>query len=366
LLDGLRFSRFVSAHDLWIEERKEMSSGLVIGREGQAAVLPPRVGDASTSRHANVLRWSPFAKRDQGKRAERFAAARPRVIATKVLQPMGARPDTSEASRKHIHHAIDDSLRPAAGTGLRRSYQIHRFDYHTPMQEKRKAARSPGRYRASRPRRSYGAFQACTYQFDKMLAAQRPARTGALRHPCKISTTWCYGTRRARNAAVVREKASASFPEPLARGFLTGNRQHAGFRRRKPGDDRTDDYARRCLYSAIRFAVETASPRSPAPRGFPNAPGRARLGAPAAGGDRANRRASKANNLDDCALPPLRWKLEPAEFLEALGLGADRPMSRCGCLCGRAWHAHGEGGLAHWSSRAPVSVAQPIVVLTRG
>src|SRR5437588_2520540 len=56
------------------------------------------------------------------------------VIATKVFFPMGNDPNQKGLSRKHIMHAIDASLR-RLGTDYVDLYQIHRFDYETPMEE---------------------------------------------------------------------------------------------------------------------------------------------------------------------------------------------------------------------------------------
>ena len=56
------------------------------------------------------------------------------VIATKVFNPMGDDPNQRGLSRKHIMHAIDDSLR-RLGTDYVDLYQIHRFDYDTPIEE---------------------------------------------------------------------------------------------------------------------------------------------------------------------------------------------------------------------------------------
>ena len=63
-----------------------------------------------------------FAKRDRV------------VIATKVFNPMGDDPNQCGLSRKHIHHSIDASLR-RLGTDYVDLYQIHRFDYATPIEE---------------------------------------------------------------------------------------------------------------------------------------------------------------------------------------------------------------------------------------
>src|SRR6202789_3554086 len=56
------------------------------------------------------------------------------VIATKVFSVMGADPNQKGLSRKHIMHAIDDSLR-RLGTDYVDLYQIHRFDKDTPIEE---------------------------------------------------------------------------------------------------------------------------------------------------------------------------------------------------------------------------------------
>src|ERR1051326_2897794 len=56
------------------------------------------------------------------------------VLATKVFNPMGPDPNQRCLSRKHIMHAIDDSLRRMR-TDYVDLYQIHRFDYNTPIEE---------------------------------------------------------------------------------------------------------------------------------------------------------------------------------------------------------------------------------------
>jgi aryl-alcohol dehydrogenase (NADP+) len=56
------------------------------------------------------------------------------VIATKVFNPMGTDPNQRGLSRKHIRHAIEDSLR-RLGTDYVDLYQIHRFDPSTPIEE---------------------------------------------------------------------------------------------------------------------------------------------------------------------------------------------------------------------------------------
>ena len=56
------------------------------------------------------------------------------VLASKVYNPMGDGPNNRGLSRKHILHAIDASL-TRLGTDHVDLYQIHRFDYDTPVEE---------------------------------------------------------------------------------------------------------------------------------------------------------------------------------------------------------------------------------------
>ncbi len=70
-----------------------------------------------------------------GRALKEFGPPRDRlVIATKVFNPMGDDPNQRGLSRKHIHHAIDDSLRRLQMDYVD-LYQIHRFDPTTPMEE---------------------------------------------------------------------------------------------------------------------------------------------------------------------------------------------------------------------------------------
>ncbi len=56
------------------------------------------------------------------------------VIATKVFVPMSRGPNTGGLSRKHIMSQIDQSLK-RLGTDYVDLYIIHRWDYHTPIEE---------------------------------------------------------------------------------------------------------------------------------------------------------------------------------------------------------------------------------------
>ncbi|GAB3906425.1 aldo/keto reductase [Kibdelosporangium lantanae] len=90
------------------------------------------------------------------------------VLATKVYFPMGEGPNDKGLSRKHIMASIDDSLR-RLGTDHVDLYQIHRFDYDTPLDETMEALNDV--VRAGKAR-YIGASSMYAWQFAK---AQRIA-----------------------------------------------------------------------------------------------------------------------------------------------------------------------------------------------
>jgi 1-deoxyxylulose-5-phosphate synthase len=69
-----------------------------------------------------------------GRALKDFARRDEVVIATKVRFPMGKSPNESGLSRKHILSSIDASLK-RLGTDYVDLYQIHRWDYETPIEE---------------------------------------------------------------------------------------------------------------------------------------------------------------------------------------------------------------------------------------
>jgi aryl-alcohol dehydrogenase-like predicted oxidoreductase len=70
-----------------------------------------------------------------GKALRDFVASRDEVvIATKVFFEMGPGPNQGGLSRKHILSSIDASLK-RLGTDYVDLYQIHRWDYNTPIEE---------------------------------------------------------------------------------------------------------------------------------------------------------------------------------------------------------------------------------------
>src|ERR1700682_4890156 len=99
-----------------------------------------------------------------GRALKDFASRDRVVIATKVFNAMGDDPNQRGLSRKHIHHAIDDSLR-RLGTDYVDLYQIHRFDYETPIEETMSALHDV--VKAGKAR-YVGASSMFAWQFAKM------------------------------------------------------------------------------------------------------------------------------------------------------------------------------------------------------
>ncbi|GAB2532502.1 aldo/keto reductase [Gracilibacillus alcaliphilus] len=69
-----------------------------------------------------------------GKALKEYAKRDEIVLATKVFFPMNDRPNGKGLSRKAIMTEIDNSLQ-RLGTDYVDLYQIHRWDYHTPIEE---------------------------------------------------------------------------------------------------------------------------------------------------------------------------------------------------------------------------------------
>ena len=102
-----------------------------------------------------------------GRALKHFGVRRDQVVvATKVFNPMGPDPNQRGLSRKHIMHAIDDSLR-RLDMDYVDLYQINRFDPTTPMEETMEALSDV----VKAGKALYiGASSMWAWQFAKMLA----------------------------------------------------------------------------------------------------------------------------------------------------------------------------------------------------
>lgn len=143
------------------------------------------------------------------------------VLATKVYFPIGKGPNGGGLSRKHIMEAIDNSLR-RLGTDYVDLYQIHRWDYETPIEETMEALHDV--VKAGKAR-YIGASSMYAWQFAK---AQYTAdlhgwtRFSAMQNHMNA----VYREEEREMLPLCRDQGVGVIPwSPLARGFLAGNRK---------------------------------------------------------------------------------------------------------------------------------------------
>jgi aryl-alcohol dehydrogenase (NADP+) len=243
-----------------------------------------------------------------GRALRDFGPGRDRVVvATKVFNPMGDDPNQRGLSRKHIMHAIDDSLR-RLDMDYVDLYYIHRFDYETPIEETLEALDDVVK---SGKALYIGASSMFAWQFAKML--YKADEMGLTRFVAMQNHyNLVYREEEREMLPLCRAEGLAVVPwSPLARGFLTGSR-----RREDYGDTvraRTDAYARGLYYQPSDFDVVERITEVARQRGVSNAqvalawvlqqPG---ITAPIVG-------ASKTIQLDD-AVAALSVKLDEAEL----------------------------------------------------
>jgi 1-deoxyxylulose-5-phosphate synthase len=243
-----------------------------------------------------------------GRALKDFGPSRDRVvIATKLFNPMGDDPNQRGLSRKHVRHAIDDSLR-RLGTDYVDLYQIHRFDYATPIEETLEALDEV----VKAGKALYlGASSMFAWQFAQMLYtadAMGLARFVTMQNHYNLVYR---EEEREMNPLCVEEGIGIIPWSPLARGFLAGNRRKEDF-----GEtlrSKTDEYAQGLYYQPSDFAVVDRVGEIARKRGVPNAqvalawvlqqPG---VTSPIVG-------ASKMSHLED-AVAALSVKLDEAEL----------------------------------------------------
>lgn len=234
------------------------------------------------------------------------------VIATKVFHAMGDDPNQRGLSRKHILHAIDDSLR-RLGAGYIDLYQIHRFDYETPIEETMEALHDV--VKAGKAR-YLGASSMFAWQFLSMQhAAEKHGWTRFV--TMQNHYNLIYREEEREMIPLCRAQGVGLLPwSPLARGFLTGNRTKTDYGETLRA--KTDDLAQRMYYDDSDFKVVDEVSRVATQRGVPNAqvalawvlqqPG---VTAPIVG-------ASKMQHLDDAvAALDLQLSKEELESLAA-------------------------------------------------
>jgi aryl-alcohol dehydrogenase (NADP+) len=171
------------------------------------------------------------------------------VLATKVFFDMGDKPNQGGLSRKHIMDGVDASLQ-RLGTDYIDLYQIHRWDYKTPIAETMEALHDVVK---SGKVRYIGASSMWAWQFAQ--AQHTAERNGWTKF---VSMQNHYNL-------IYREEEREMIPQcinmgvglipwsPLARGFLAGNRTPD-----KSGDTKrakSDEHAHNMYFSEADFEI---------------------------------------------------------------------------------------------------------------
>ena len=146
------------------------------------------------------------------------------VIATKVFNPMGDGPNKRGLSRKHIFEGIDASLK-RLGTDYVDLYQIHRYDYETPIEETLEALNDV----VKAGKALYlGASSMWARQFVRMVLTSR-ANGWAEFVAMQDFYNLAYREEEREMHPFCLEEGIGVIPwSPLARGFLAGNRPREG------------------------------------------------------------------------------------------------------------------------------------------
>jgi 1-deoxyxylulose-5-phosphate synthase len=154
-----------------------------------------------------------------GRALKDFAKRNEVVVATKVCSPMGDEVNSRGLSRKHIMEGIDASLR-RLGTDYVDLYQIHRFDYDTPIEETVEALNDV--VRAGKAL-YVGASSMWTWQFARMVSF---ARERGLVEFVSMQNFYnlIYREEEREMMKFCADQNLAVIPwSPLARGYLAGS-----------------------------------------------------------------------------------------------------------------------------------------------
>lgn len=199
-----------------------------------------------------------------GKALKEYAKREDVVIATKVRGQMGDGANDQGLSRKHIMDQIDASL-TRLGTDYVDLYQIHRFDYETPIEETMAALDDI--VRAGKAR-YIGASSMYAWQFAKM---QSVAEQNGLTKFVSMQPQYnlVYREEEREMLPLCKDQGVGVIPwSPLARGFLAGGRT-------RPGEgnterSRADQNSARMYFRDPDLAVVDALSGMATEKGAPN------------------------------------------------------------------------------------------------
>ena len=190
---------------------------------------------ASEEVTGNLLRE--FARRDEV------------VVATKVRFQMKDHPNGGGLSRKHIMDSIDASLE-RLGMNYVDLYQIHRWDYDTPIEETMEALHDV--VKAGKAR-YIGASSMWVWQFTKAQhVSERNGWTRFVSMQNHMNAVY-REEEREMNPACIDQGVGIIPWSPLARGFLAGNRKIKGEGPTKRA--KSDGFAHEMYYEEGDFAV---------------------------------------------------------------------------------------------------------------
>ena len=199
-----------------------------------------------------------------GRLLREFAPRDEVVVATKVFMPMKEDINARGLSRKHIMDAIDNSLRRLKMEYVD-LYQIHRWDYTTPIEETMEALNDV--VRAGKAR-YIGASSMFAWQFAK---AQYVAEKNGWSRFVSMQNHYnlVYREEEREMNPLCLDQGVGLIPwSPLARGFLAGNRKKAGNgpTKRAKSDDIADRlYFQEGDFDVVNRAVELAEKRGVTP-----------------------------------------------------------------------------------------------------
>jgi aryl-alcohol dehydrogenase (NADP+) len=171
------------------------------------------------------------------------------VVATKVFNPMGSKPNQGGLSRKHIMDGIDASLKRLQMDYVD-LYQIHRWDYHTPIEETMEALHDV--VKAGKAR-YIGASSMYAWQFAKALyTADYHGWTRFVSMQNHYNLVY-REEEREMNPLCLAEGIGSIPWSPLARGFLTGTRKRGESHATSRAE--TDEFAHQMYYEDKDFDV---------------------------------------------------------------------------------------------------------------